>query len=105
MAAGAGGGSARGGAGGHRRPRDGRGGGRGAGEQNRAGRGNTRGTEEEGRGAAEATETKAMATGRRGQSDDLPEQRTNTIAGGKYCVGISKMEESADKSAECGDPV
>ena len=89
----------RGGTGGRRIPQDGGGGDRGAGKK-RDGKGKTRGTEEEEQGTTEATET--TVKGRRGRLDDPSEQKMNAGAWGKYRMGVSETEESADKSAKWG---
>ena len=50
------------------------------------------------------TATKLTVAQRRRRTDDLPERRKNDGAGGKYRVGGSGTEESADKSSEwCGE--
>ena len=65
------------------------------------GRGKMRGTEGEEREKTEATATTAtVAGGRRQTTADPSECRKDNVAGGKYCVGGSGMEESADESAK-----
>ena len=106
LAAGAGVGGVRGGAGGCRSPRDGGGGCRGSGGRYRDGRGTmrvTEGAEQEKTEATAATVTATATTaagGRRQTTEDPPARRRENGAGGGYRSGGRNTEESAYESAE-----
>ena len=99
--AGAGGGGARGGAGKHKSLRNCGGGGKGSGGRIRDVEGAKRSNAGAVRGVTEAKETTATAMrGRKIATEDPPVRTHDDSAGGKYHVGGTGPENSADESAE-----
>ena len=96
-----GGRGARGGAGGHKIPRDGGGGSRGTGGRSRDERGANQGTEGAAREKKDATETTVSTeSGRRGETEDPSGVKQNDCTERKYHMGGTDTEESASNSAD-----